>query len=302
MHQADAALWRTWFHRPFLMPFGIGDAIGIAGVAADVFGGLNTNETNLASAREVMAFNEQENQRDRLFNAWQNRMDRMHQRRENLAGRKFSREMSSTAHQRQVRDLRKAGINPILTARYGGASTPTASASSGGTGRGASGGRGGQMARVENVIGKSVHTAKALRMAKSEIGNIEANTGATEATEALTHANEKNVKEQTENTKAQRKEIIARTAQALQTAAREGATHNKEQALAMYYSQLATNAGKTGKRLDQDIKGMEQTLKGLMSEGEIDETWYGKAVRYLNRLAPWKNSAAPFIPRTIRHE
>lgn len=69
-------------------------------------------ERNQQSAREAMAF---EANQARINREWQ-------------------QEMSNTAYQRQIADLKKAGINPIFALNGGGASTPSGATASGSAG------------------------------------------------------------------------------------------------------------------------------------------------------------------------
>lgn len=80
--------------------------------------------------------------------------------REAEKNRQFQKEMSDTAHQREVGDLIRAGLNPVLSAHGSGASTP-----------------GGAQARVEDVgegASRGLASALAVRQAKAQIALTEA--------------------------------------------------------------------------------------------------------------------------------
>lgn len=86
--------------------FGAGAAFGSI---MDFMGGERANYANAKQAQNAMEHSELEAGRNRIMQA----------------------QMSNTAHEREVADLRKAGLNPILSSTRGGASTPAGSMAAG---------------------------------------------------------------------------------------------------------------------------------------------------------------------------
>lgn len=137
----------------------IGSVIGTVG--STVLGGLDSFAEPAMSylgSRQATAQSIEEAERNRKFQAEQARLNRQ-----------FQERLSSTAHQRQMDDLAAAGINPLLTARLGGASTASGSMASG------------AMPTIQNALGAAASSALRMREINNKIKQTEENINLTKA-------------------------------------------------------------------------------------------------------------------------
>lgn len=117
-----------------LIAGGISAAAGLASSAGNIIANRINREDqqdyNSAEAEIQRQWSSAEAQTARQFNAEEAQIARDFSAEEAQKQRDFEKEMSDTSIQRQVADMKAAGINPASIGMMGGASTPSAAAAS----------------------------------------------------------------------------------------------------------------------------------------------------------------------------
>ena len=205
----------------------------------------------------------------------------------------FERNMANTAHRREVKDLRAAGLNPILSGTGGhGAASPS-----------------GAMSHYENAKGAGVSSALAALstltealLTKQQTEKTKAETDNTLARTATEREQPGLVREQTRLTGNNANSAVAQMANiSLDNRLKEIGYRvqmselDKNNELTQLFRKQGLTQSQITRLTSLNADQAAEVYKGLKTEGMIDESQYGVFLRVLGRLLPAVNSFVPAV-------